>query len=56
MILALDKNFLINKSLNLYVLSFFLRSMWYLPYLCTIGSIGFPLKLGKTLFKTLDQG
>lgn len=54
--LALDKNLILNKSLNFYFLRIFLSSIWFLPYLCTIGAVNFPLKLRKNLVKNLDQG
>nr|WKU84096.1 NADH dehydrogenase subunit 5 [Parhelophilus versicolor] len=48
--------FFINKSLNNYYLSFFVGSMWFMPYISTYGIINYSLKLGSTIVKNFDQG
>ncbi|BFM98436.1 NADH dehydrogenase subunit 5 (mitochondrion) [Sergentomyia squamirostris] len=50
------KLFFFNKSLNNYKISWFLGSMWFMPYLSTLGVVFYPLKLGSYLMKFLDQG
>nr|ARH55215.1 NADH dehydrogenase subunit 5 [Teredus cylindricus] len=45
-----------NNSLNYYKLSFFFSSMWYMPYISTLGVNYYPLVLGKLYYKNLDQG
>ena len=46
----------INKSIEVYNLSFFLSGIWNLPLLSTYGLNSYFLKIGKFYFKTLDQG
>nr|QNE85719.1 NADH dehydrogenase subunit 5 [Euleia heraclei] len=48
--------FYYNKSLNNYLLSYFLGSMWFMPYISTYGIIKYPLMLGGIVFKSFDQG
>ena len=48
--------FSFNKSLNYYLFSFFLSSMWFIPPLSTVGITYYPLSLSFKLFKNLDQG
>nr|QWA14862.1 NADH dehydrogenase subunit 5 [Anthomyia illocata] len=48
--------FFFNKSLNNYNLSYFLGSMWFMPYISTYGIINYPLVLGNMLIKSFDQG
>nr|QQW48057.1 NADH dehydrogenase subunit 5 [Lipoptena sp.] len=45
-----------NKALNFYKFSFFLGSMWFLPYINTYGIIFFPMMIGKLVYKMVDQG
>nr|UJG45125.1 NADH dehydrogenase subunit 5 [Tachinidae sp.] len=45
-----------NKSLNYYSLTYFLGSMWFMPYISTYGLINYPLKIGQGLLKSFDQG
>nr|YP_010033110.1 NADH dehydrogenase subunit 5 [Hemipenthes neimengguensis]QOW39618.1 NADH dehydrogenase subunit 5 [Hemipenthes neimengguensis] len=45
-----------NKSFNLYSLSFYLGSMWFMPYISTYGLIMSPLMLGYLSVKSFDQG
>lgn len=45
-----------NKSLNNYSLSFFIRSIWFIPNISTRGSIFYPLLLGINVIKRFDQG
>nr|UOU85169.1 NADH dehydrogenase subunit 5 [Sargus flavipes] len=45
-----------NKSLNLYAVSMFLGSMWFMPYISTYGIIYYSLNVGKLSNKGLDQG
>nr|QPN54174.1 NADH dehydrogenase subunit 5 [Serica sp. NS-2020] len=44
------------KSLNLLKSSFFLSSMWYMPYVSTFGVNYYPLSFSSGLYKMLDQG
>lgn len=48
--------FSFNKSLNYYLFSFFSRSMWFIPFLSTVGTTYYPLRFSFKLFKNLDQG
>nr|QNE85577.1 NADH dehydrogenase subunit 5 [Pegomya bicolor] len=48
--------FFYNKSLNYYNLSYFLGSMWFMPYISTYGLINFSLMTGKIVVKSFDQG
>nr|QXI83506.1 NADH dehydrogenase subunit 5 [Neomyia cornicina] len=48
--------YFVNKSLNNYNFSYFLGSMWFMPYISTYGIINFSLILGKISIKTFDQG
>nr|UPX88324.1 NADH dehydrogenase subunit 5 [Coenosia pumila] len=45
-----------NKMLNYYNFSYFLGSMWFMPYISTYGIINYPLMLGKLMVKMFDQG
>lgn len=45
-----------NKSINYYFFSFFSSSIWFIPFVSTIGLIFFPLNFGLKIFKSLDQG
>lgn len=45
-----------NKSLKFYNISFFYRSIWFLPFLSTLGINKFPLLLGFKTLKIFDQG
>nr|QGT33432.1 NADH dehydrogenase subunit 5 [Ptecticus aurifer] len=48
--------YFVNKSLNLYLVSSFSGSMWFMPYISTYGIISYPLSLGKLSYKGMDQG
>nr|ATN41203.1 NADH dehydrogenase subunit 5 [Diptera sp. 74 LC-2017] len=48
--------FSFNKSLNYYLFSFFLSSMWFMPVLSTVGVVYYPLSMSFKLMKNLDQG
>nr|WJW73704.1 NADH dehydrogenase subunit 5 [Lindneromyia sp.] len=48
--------FFVNKSLKNYVFSYFLGSMWFMPYIVTYGIVKQPLVLGNLMVKNLDQG
>nr|QFQ51710.1 NADH dehydrogenase subunit 5 [Psorodonotus venosus] len=43
-------------TLSVYMLSSFLGSMWFMPFISTYGVSYLPLFLGKQIYKTLDQG
>nr|YP_009469518.1 NADH dehydrogenase subunit 5 [Hydrotaea ignava]AVD96779.1 NADH dehydrogenase subunit 5 [Hydrotaea ignava] len=45
-----------NKALNNYNSSFFLGSMWFMPYISTYGIINYPLIMGSMVVKSFDQG
>lgn len=45
-----------NKSLNYYVYSLFIGSIWFIPYLSTYGIIKYPLIIGNQVVKSFDQG
>nr|QTF74366.1 NADH dehydrogenase subunit 5 [Sarcophila latifrons] len=45
-----------NKALNNYHSSYFLGSMWFMPYISTYGIINYSLVLGKMVVKSFDQG
>nr|QXG19122.1 NADH dehydrogenase subunit 5 [Drosophila bifasciata] len=46
----------LNKSLYSYNLSFFLGSMWFMPFISTYGMIFYPLNYGQIVVKSFDQG
>nr|WRM53945.1 NADH dehydrogenase subunit 5 [Flavicorniculum planiforceps] len=48
--------FFMNKSLNNYYYSYFLGSMWFMPYISTYGMINYSLMLGSMIIKSFDQG
>nr|QNE85538.1 NADH dehydrogenase subunit 5 [Rivellia syngenesiae] len=48
--------FFYNKSFNNYLISFYLGSMWFMPYISTYGIIESPLKLGSLVYKSFDHG
>lgn len=45
-----------NKSLGYYFFSYFSRSIWFLPFLSTIGVSFFSLNQSVKIFKNFDQG
>lgn len=45
-----------NKALNNYNSSYFLGSIWFIPYISTYGLINYPLIIGKIIIKSFDQG
>nr|YP_010613570.1 NADH dehydrogenase subunit 5 [Rivellia apicalis]WAR64262.1 NADH dehydrogenase subunit 5 [Rivellia apicalis] len=48
--------FYVNKSFNNYLLSYYLGSMWFMPYISTYGLINYPLLLGGLVYKSFDHG
>uniref|UniRef100_A0AAU7YTB6 NADH-ubiquinone oxidoreductase chain 5 n=1 Tax=Cheilosia bombiformis TaxID=3103807 RepID=A0AAU7YTB6_9MUSC len=48
--------FFFSKSLNNYLVSLFVGSMWFMPYISTYGILNYPLKLGMHVLKNFDQG
>nr|YP_010564774.1 NADH dehydrogenase subunit 5 [Volucella trifasciata]UZA61177.1 NADH dehydrogenase subunit 5 [Volucella trifasciata] len=48
--------FFLNKSLNNYLFSMFVGSMWFMPYISTYGIINYSLKIGMNSMKNFDQG
>nr|YP_010239067.1 NADH dehydrogenase subunit 5 [Phrosinella nasuta]QTF74301.1 NADH dehydrogenase subunit 5 [Phrosinella nasuta] len=48
--------FFVNKSFMNYTISYFLGSMWFMPYISTYGLMNYYLKLGYNSFKVFDQG
>lgn len=48
--------FFYNKALNNYNSSYFLGSMWFIPYISTYGIINYSLIVGKMVVKSFDQG
>nr|YP_010569047.1 NADH dehydrogenase subunit 5 [Fannia canicularis]UEV87289.1 NADH dehydrogenase subunit 5 [Fannia canicularis]UZC78840.1 NADH dehydrogenase subunit 5 [Fannia canicularis] len=48
--------FFFNKALNNYSFSYFLGSMWFMPYISTYGMINYPLIVGSMVIKSFDQG
>nr|UJI65707.1 NADH dehydrogenase subunit 5 [Glossina austeni] len=48
--------FFFNKSMNSYNISYFLGSMWFMPYISTYGIINYYLIGGKISLKSFDQG
>lgn len=45
-----------NKSLNYYLFRFINISIWFIPFLSTIGVLNYPLLLGFKTIKSFDQG
>nr|QNE85758.1 NADH dehydrogenase subunit 5 [Helina impuncta] len=45
-----------NKAFNFYKFSYFLGSMWFMPYISTYGVVSYFLILGKLVIKSFDQG
>nr|UJG45099.1 NADH dehydrogenase subunit 5 [Blepharipa sp.] len=50
------KLFFINKSFNMYMITYFLGSMWFMPYISTYGIINNLLMIGMMVTKSFDQG
>nr|QXG15681.1 NADH dehydrogenase subunit 5 [Triceratopyga calliphoroides] len=48
--------FFYNKALNNYNSSYFLGSMWFMPYISTYGIINYSLIVGSMTVKSFDQG
>nr|YP_010701672.1 NADH dehydrogenase subunit 5 [Scaeva affinis]WCJ53233.1 NADH dehydrogenase subunit 5 [Scaeva affinis] len=48
--------FMMNKSLNMYYMSMFAGSMWFMPYISTYGIINYSLKIGMNTVMNFDQG
>nr|QUT09652.1 NADH dehydrogenase subunit 5 [Euprosopia sp. PH-2020] len=48
--------FYFNKSFYNYFISYYLGSMWFMPYISTYGVIKFPLVLGGLMYKSFDHG
>nr|YP_010564800.1 NADH dehydrogenase subunit 5 [Volucella latifasciata]UZA61203.1 NADH dehydrogenase subunit 5 [Volucella latifasciata] len=48
--------FFVNKSLNNYLFSLFVGSMWFMPYISTYGIINYSLNIGMNTLKNFDQG
>nr|QNE85492.1 NADH dehydrogenase subunit 5 [Sarcophaga haemorrhoa] len=48
--------FFFNKALSSYNMSYFLGSMWFMPYISTYGILNYPLLVGKLAVKSFDQG
>nr|WJJ67910.1 NADH dehydrogenase subunit 5 [Hypoderma sinense] len=55
-ILSNVKIYFFNKSLMSYSLSFFLGSMWFMPYISTYGIVNNYLIFGKMVMKSFDCG
>nr|UOU85182.1 NADH dehydrogenase subunit 5 [Cephalops aeneus] len=54
--ISLFSLFMKNKSLEIYHISYYLGSMWFMPYISTYGIMNFYLKLGMNYMKLFDQG
>nr|WVH13753.1 NADH dehydrogenase subunit 5 [Anopheles plumbeus] len=48
--------FFINKTLYFYNFTYFIGSMWFMPFISTMGVVNYPLKLGLYSYKSFDQG
>nr|WDE73848.1 NADH dehydrogenase subunit 5 [Lophosia sp.] len=48
--------FFYNKSFNYNRISWFLGSMWFMPYISTYGIVNYWLMMGKNVIKNFDQG
>nr|YP_010022596.1 NADH dehydrogenase subunit 5 [Sarcophaga josephi]QOP39444.1 NADH dehydrogenase subunit 5 [Sarcophaga josephi] len=48
--------FFFNKALSNYKSSYFLGSMWFMPYISTYGIMNYSLIVGKLVVKSFDQG
>uniref|UniRef100_UPI003002C67C NADH dehydrogenase subunit 5 n=1 Tax=Filchneria zhouchangfai TaxID=3111800 RepID=UPI003002C67C len=44
------------QTLRMHLMTSFLGSMWFLPFMSTYGVSNYPLQLGKYAFKSFDQG
>nr|AMH85356.1 NADH dehydrogenase subunit 5 [Drosophila unipunctata] len=55
-VISLSKMYSLNKSLKNYNLTYFLGSMWFMPYMSTYGLIFYPLNYGQIVVKSFDQG
>nr|YP_006576050.1 NADH dehydrogenase subunit 5 [Euspilotus scissus]ACZ58577.1 NADH dehydrogenase subunit 5 [Euspilotus scissus] len=45
-----------NYSLIFSNYSYFVGSMWFMPYLSSVGAVKFPLNMGNKMFKKIDMG
>nr|YP_010155426.1 NADH dehydrogenase subunit 5 [Dicraeus orientalis]QQX44919.1 NADH dehydrogenase subunit 5 [Dicraeus orientalis] len=48
--------YFVNKSLLNYFMSYFLGSMWFMPYISTYGIMNYPLNYGFNVIKSFDYG
>nr|YP_010022843.1 NADH dehydrogenase subunit 5 [Sarcophaga shnitnikovi]QOP39691.1 NADH dehydrogenase subunit 5 [Sarcophaga shnitnikovi] len=55
-LISMTSLFFFNKALNNYDMSYFLGSMWFMPYISTYGIMNYPLIVGKLVVKSFDQG
>nr|YP_010713164.1 NADH dehydrogenase subunit 5 [Thaumatomyia glabra]WDA94056.1 NADH dehydrogenase subunit 5 [Thaumatomyia glabra] len=55
-LLSMVSLYFYNKALNYYGMTYFLGSMWFMPYISTYGIINFPLNFGFMAIKSFDQG
>lgn len=46
----------LNKSLKFYFFFYYFSSIWYMPFISTVGVTFFPLFVRLKIFKSLDQG
>lgn len=54
--LANQSFFTLNKTLKFYFFCYFSSSIWFLPFISTIGLVFMPLKKSINILKILDQG
>nr|QMP96600.1 NADH dehydrogenase subunit 5 [Dorylomorpha xanthopus] len=54
--ISLFSLYMVNKSLKFYLLSYFMGSMWFMPYISTYGIMNGSLVLGFSMVKLFDQG
>nr|QXG19642.1 NADH dehydrogenase subunit 5 [Scaptodrosophila lebanonensis] len=55
-LISVSNLYTLNKSFLNYKISFFLGSMWFMPYISTYGLIFYPLNYGQVIIKSFDQG
>nr|YP_010894840.1 NADH dehydrogenase subunit 5 [Amiota nagatai]WJW73353.1 NADH dehydrogenase subunit 5 [Amiota nagatai] len=48
--------YFLNKSLKNYLITMFMGSMWFMPYIFSYGIIYYPLNYGQMIIKSFDQG
>nr|YP_010238591.1 NADH dehydrogenase subunit 5 [Oestrus ovis]QTE20648.1 NADH dehydrogenase subunit 5 [Oestrus ovis] len=55
-LISMTSLFFFNKSFYSYDMTYFMGSMWFMPYISTYGVVKYFLVVGRLMFKSFDQG